>query len=161
MSDKFKVSFVDKSVHVTHVGNRTKASILSGFKFNTFERGFNRYFFDELPSVVVDILNEYGYQRDYKLGMWVLKTTGVSSCNQGDEYDVLKGRRIALSRAKKKAYETAQKVTETISTLFLGIVNLCDCTSITLQEYIDVEDAAIENVIDYGVSKPTEQIKKG
>lgn len=151
---RFTLSFVDTSLNVNSTDKLTCASIVSGFKFTKFERIFEQLGIKNVPDFVTDILYQNGYRKDYGLNMWIMKTTGISKCNPDDEFDEVRGRRIAVSRAKVKAYNNALKTfgdifkrfTQMTSVLYDGIMDMCT--------YIDNEKDAIENVINYGVSNP-------
>lgn len=151
-NDRFILSFVDKSINVFGVDGQTHATIKSGFKFSKFEKKFAELGFKNLPDFVVDILNKHGYKRDYNLNMWIIKTQGVAKFNPEDEYNEITGRRIAVMRAKKKAYEKSLDVLCEISRRFYGIVNTCTNTICEVCVFVSDEMDAIDRVIETGKS---------
>lgn len=154
MEEKFIMSFVDKSVKVNQYGNRTIASVVSGLKFSKFDNILSKFGLDTVPTFIENILEFYGYKRDYSLGMWVIKTTGVAKCSEGDDFDEVKGRRIALSRAKMKAYDTLALVMGEIVNTFYNVEDLFVNTLNAMVDFSVNEEEAIENVITTGYSKP-------
>lgn len=153
--NRFVMSFIDKSMTVNRHDRRMVANLKSGFKFSKFDTMFDQLGFRGIPPFAVDILEENGYKKDYDLKMWVTKTTGVAKCSTEDDFDEVKGRRIAVSRAKKDAYIKALSVMCDISNSLWSITNMCDNTMDEMLTFSENEDIAIENVIEYGVSNPT------
>lgn len=155
MSSKLKLTFVDKSVKVRHFGQKhTKASIVSGFKFQTLRKMFEEAGFNDVPRFVNEVLEDCGYKKDYDLNMWTIKTSGSSICNDEDEYDETKGRRIAVSRAKAKAYSNAARAIGIIWDSFDEILDNCYNLMVNLIDFESIEKEAIENVIETGISNP-------
>ena len=152
--NKFVMSFVDKSVKVNRYDNRMVASMKSGFKFTRLDAIFERAGFKALPEFVVNIFDANGYKKDHKCGMWVTKCVGVAQCSPDDEFDEVRGRRIAVSRAKKDGYWKGMCVMSEISNALYEIMYTCDNTVDELMKFDENENTAIENVIEYGVSNP-------
>lgn len=152
--NKIKMSFIDKSVSVKHVNNRTFTSIKSGFKFSVFDNMFEQFGFKTVPTFVVDILKKHGYTKDYKYNMWTTSTTGVSKCNVEDEFDEVKGKRVSLSRAKLKAYIKASKTSHEMIEVLKEIIESLTQMRFDMRVYEKSEIIAIDNVIEYGVSNP-------
>ena len=151
-NDRFILSFVDKTTSIVSVGNRTLASIRSGFKFSKFEKRFEELGFKNIPDFVVEILDKNGYKRDFNLNMWVTKTQGVANLFPEDEYNETTGRRIAIMRAKAKAYEKACKVFEDIDRYFYFASESCGNTLGCLYDFTMEEYDAIDRVIETGKS---------
>lgn len=153
--NRFIVSFVDKSINVTQGEKLTVASIKSGFKFSRFDAFFEKLGFKTFPEFVNDILENYGYKKDYKNRMYATYCTGTAKCSPEDEFDEVKGRRIAVSRAKKDGYNKALGVAADISRKLFEITAACENTIREVYRFDINEDNAIKNVIKYGVSNPT------
>lgn len=154
-NNRIKMSFVDKSLRVNFIDKKlTIASIQSGFKFTRLDAFFEQVGFKSIPDFVVEILEKYGYKKDYSLGMWITKTSGESKCNDTDEYDKIRGRRISVSRAKKAAYINASRALFEISDTFFKITSKFGDVIPELITHYDCEDKAINNVIEHGVSNP-------
>lgn len=152
--NNIKMSFIDKSVNVKHVNNRTFTSIKSGFKFSVFDNMFEQFGFKTVPSFVVGILKKHRYTKDYRYNMWTTSTTGVSKCNVKDVFDEVKGKRVSLSRAKLKAYIKASKTSHEIIDVLTEIVESLTHFRFDMRVYEKNEIIAIDNVIEYGVSNP-------
>lgn len=146
------LSFIDKSIAVTTVGNKTYATIKSGFKFTKFESLFRESGFKTIPEFVVGILEMYGYRPDYKNGMWVTKTTATAACAPDDKNVETTGNRIALMRAKQKAYDKANKCIFDIWMRFNDASRMLLETNLKLEKYIIAEGEAIDRVIETGKS---------
>lgn len=151
-NDRFILSFIDKSVSITSFEKQTHASIRSGFKFSKFEKRFEELGFNNLPDFVVNILEKNGYKRDFKLNMWVVKTQGSANLAPDDEYNETTGRRIALMRAKEKAYKKACQVFEDLDAQFYFASEMCGNTLGELYDFTLEESDAIERVIETGKS---------
>lgn len=150
--NNIKLTFVDNTVRVNNYGKMTKALITSGFKFNTFDTLFN-YMLGGIPSTIVELLESYGYRRDYDLGMWITTTSGTSKCNGEDEFDEVKGRRVALSRAKKNAYNRAKKLMWDMCVVLDTVSEKFFLTRMDMEQYFNDESVAIDNVIEKGTSR--------
>lgn len=151
--NKIKLSFIDNSVHIQSNGNgTTMATIKSGFMFKKFDRFFEEMGLTGVPQVVVDILKKNGYRRDYKLNMWVTTTNGVSKCSPEDEHDAVIGDRIALMRAKRNAYRSAEDVLFEVLGVLNKLTSLFENTYFEQVEFLADEDDAIGRVIETGKS---------
>lgn len=146
------LSFVDNSIAISTVGEKTYATIKSGFKFTKFDAYFRQFGFKNLPEFVVDILDEYGYRADFKTGMWVTKTTANAECSPEDEYNETTGKRIALMRAKAKSYQRASFCITAIWKKFHSICTLMGNSENVLEGYLLDEVEAIGRVIRTGKS---------
>lgn len=150
--NRITLSFIDKSIAVSTVGNKTYATIKSGFKFTKFDAYFHQFGFKSLPEVVVDTLNKYGYKRDLKTGMWVTKTNGIAVCAPEDTNVETTGQRIALMRAKAKAYEKSFRCIAEVWKQFNDVSRLFLETTLDLEDFIGDEYDAIDRVIETGKS---------
>ena len=151
-NDRIVLSFVDKSIKVRHFDRRSVATILSGFKFSQIEKKFEDMGFETLPEFIGELLYTWGYRKDYNLNMWVIKTTGESKCSPDDDYNETTGYRIAIMRAKEKAYDNALNALSSIGEIFRMGVDLLDNTNTNLAQYSWDEYEAIERVIETGKS---------
>ena len=156
-NNRFMVSFVDKTLSVNRYDNRTVATMKTGFKITRLESIFERSGFATIPEFVVEILHKNGYHKDNKLNMWVTNCKGVAKCNVDDTHDEVRGRRIAVSRAKREAYAKAMNVVYDIVDKILVVFEACENTVGELCQFDNTEEVAIENVIEYGVSNPPVQ----
>ena len=86
--------------------------------------------------------------------MWTIKTSGTSRCNDEDDdvYDETKGRRIAVSRAKEKAYAHAATTVGVIVSSFKEIYKELFYFVSEMIDFHDNESNAIINVIETGKS---------
>ncbi len=148
------VSFVDKSLTVQRYDNRTVAKIKSGFKVTRLESLFTKSGFKGIPEFVLNILDENGYKKDNKINMYVTKCVGVSKCSDEDNFDEVKGRRVAVSRAKRDAYNKALNVMCDIQNMIFDINYVCESSIMNVIAFDENEEDAIQNVIEYGVSNP-------
>lgn len=154
MQKHLKLTFVSKKTTCHQIGNKTVVNLYSGFKFSKFDSFFEKIGFARIPPVVIAGLYNLGYKRDYKLGMWVIKTTGVSECSPTDVFDEVRGRRIATSRAKMEAYSSAQELSRYVMKGLSPIYMLFQNTNIEMNAFKREEKIAINNVIETGVSNP-------
>ena len=149
-----KLSFDDNVKYVHHVNDRTIVKLRSYIKQNNFDRFLARFGFRTMPSNVLDILNKFGYKMDYSLGGYVTTTTSVIIRKPEDEYDEVKSTNIAMTKAKKKAYNNAINCLCTIAKSFQDVFCLL-CDSIyELGIIYKLECDAHENCIETGYCDP-------
>jgi hypothetical protein len=153
MDNKFiKLTFDDTSISKKTVENRTIVSVWSGFKFTKLEAELENLGLKTLPEPIATILTKYGYKRDFKKNIWKAKSTGVATLSPDDENNDVTGYRIAMSRAKRKAYIKATNCLREISGIFDEVSDLFYFSSYRLGQFEIEETEAIEDVIDHGYS---------
>lgn len=152
MENNFKLTFVDKKTTTQRIGDDYVATLYSGFMFSKFDAFFSRYGFKGLPARVETALLKAGYRRDYGLGMWVVKTTGVAICSPDDTFDDVRGRRIALSRAKINAHLVAEEMVNDVIGALNPILDMFYETKGYLNKNKVIEKDAVYNVIETGES---------
>lgn len=70
---------------------------------------------------------------------------GKAKCNAKDMFDIIKGKRIAESRAKVKMFKTAGQVYSYLATALLNLAQACNnsekaCTEALKKEILHVQD---------------------
>ncbi|MCM1217944.1 MAG: hypothetical protein NC548_25950 [Lachnospiraceae bacterium] len=153
-NNRIVLSFVDSSITVRNFDRRSVASILSGFKFTQLDKKFEDLGFETLPGFVGEILYNNGYRKDYNLNMWVIKTSGSSTCSPDDEYNETTGYRLSVMRSKKAAYDKAFSTIAEIFTVFFDGYNVLENTILNLSKFSKDEGEAIGRVIETGKSDP-------
>lgn len=146
------LSFDDKNVVTKLFGARTIVELKSYVSSKKLDKFLNELGYRTLPEPVLNVFNKYGYKYDHKLGGWATITTGVAVLNKEDTPDSTKGVRIAMSKAKVKAYSRANRC-------FLNIRNIFASTSemfspFKMLYYMNEESQALERVIETGSSNP-------
>lgn len=154
MQSYLKLTFVSEKHSVKRINNKMISTVYSGFKFSKLDGFFDQFGYLSLPPSVENALFNNGYRRDYNLGMWVIKSVGVSECSKDDEFDETKGRRIATSRAKVEAFKTAENTMDEILRDICPIADVILKTSSKMVRNKVIEQVAIRNVIATGISDP-------
>lgn len=153
-NELIKLSFDDNVKNVNHAYDRTIVKLRSYIKQNNLDRLLARFGFKTIPSNVIDILNKYGYKIDYSLGGYVTTTTAVIIRKPEDEYDEVKATNIAITKAKKKAYNNAINCLWAIAKSFEDAFVLVHESIHELSDIYKLEYDAHKNCIETGYCDP-------
>lgn len=151
-----KLSFDDNSVSITRKSEVTAVSVVSYFRSDKLFKFMNDIGFDSITNVVYNTLAEYGYQYNYKLNGWATKTCGTTRLDERDNDDQTLATRIAMTKAKSKAYSRAIRCLNKIKNKFADAMIMFDDSQLELQEYGVDENDAISRVIQTGSCKAVE-----